>query len=76
MIRLILSGKLTLSAVTAIGGTFFLLIQNAAALDKNLLRAVVGIETTISSDARTARILGTQRQGSGVVIDDEGLVLT
>ena len=76
MISLILSGKLALSTAAAVAGTLFLLISGAAASEKNLLRAVVGIETTISPDARTARILGTQRQGSGVVIDDEGLVLT
>ncbi|MCP4329413.1 MAG: serine protease [Alphaproteobacteria bacterium] len=38
--------------------------------------AVVGIEATIPSDARTAGTLGTERAGSGVVIDDNGLVLT
>ncbi len=76
MISRIWSIKRAISATTAIAATLFMLIAGAAASDKNLLRAVVGIETTISPDARTARILGTQRQGSGVVIDDEGLVLT
>ena len=43
---------------------------------KDVLRAVVGVETHVPDDARTAKILGTQRRGSGVVIDSQGLVLT
>jgi S1-C subfamily serine protease len=39
-------------------------------------RAVVGVRSTIPGDARTARTLGTQREGSGVVVDADGLVLT
>ena len=76
MISRIRSIKRVISAAAGVAATLFMLTAGAAASDKNLLRAVVGIETTISPDARTARILGTQRQGSGVVIDDEGLVLT
>jgi S1-C subfamily serine protease len=41
-----------------------------------ILRAVVRIETRVPADARTARGLGTERTGNGVVIDDAGLVLT
>jgi S1-C subfamily serine protease len=37
---------------------------------------VVGIHATIPDDARTARILGTERTGSGIVIGADGLVLT
>ncbi len=40
------------------------------------LRAVVKISTRVPPDARTARRLGTEREGSGVVIDGNGLVLT
>ena len=76
MISRIRSIKRAISATAAIAATLFMPAAGAAASDKNLLRAVVGIEATISPDARTASILGTQRQGSGVVIDDEGLVLT
>ena len=42
----------------------------------NPLRAVVGIHAQVSGDARTARSLGTERRGGGVLIDDAGLVLT
>ncbi|MEQ9643123.1 MAG: S1C family serine protease [Alphaproteobacteria bacterium] len=40
------------------------------------LNAVVAIEAEIPSDARTARTLGTERAGNGVVIADGELVLT
>jgi S1-C subfamily serine protease len=38
--------------------------------------SVVAIRTTIPDDAFTADALGTRREGSGVVIRDDGLVLT
>jgi len=41
-----------------------------------LISAVVGVWAHIPDDARTAGALGTERTGSGVVIDDAGLVLT
>ena len=62
MISRIRSIKRAISVTAAVAATLFMLIAGAAASDKNLLRAVVGIETTISPDARTAGILGTQRQ--------------
>jgi len=40
------------------------------------LRAVVGLRAGIPADASTASSLGTERAGSGVVIRDNGLVLT
>lgn len=42
----------------------------------HVLDTVVGIDTRIPGNARTASFLGTTRQGSGVVISDDGLVLT
>ncbi|MDP6109034.1 MAG: serine protease, partial [Rhodospirillales bacterium] len=39
-------------------------------IEKNLLEAVVHIRATVPEDARTARFLGTYRQGSGVIIDN------
>ncbi len=38
--------------------------------------AVVGVKTTAVEDARSIETLGRKRQGSGVVIDADGLVLT
>lgn len=41
-----------------------------------VLDAIVKVHTEVPADARTARTLGTEREGSGVVIDQDGLVLT
>ena len=40
------------------------------------LDAVVMLRTEIPEDAFTASILGTERAGNGVVIRDDGLILT
>lgn len=42
----------------------------------NPFAAIVRVDAEIPPDARTARGLGTSRVGSGIVIDDSGLVLT
>ncbi len=41
-----------------------------------ILRAVVGIHSKIPANAISAKTLGTEREGSGVVIDTTGLILT
>lgn len=41
-----------------------------------VLSAVVSVRAEIPDDAFTAGILGTQRTGNGVIIDERGLVLT
>src|SRR4029450_8232139 len=43
---------------------------------KSALDSVVGLRADIPDDAFTAPILGTERTGCGVVIRDDGLVLT
>jgi serine protease Do len=42
----------------------------------DISKALVGIKTQVPASARTARILGTERIGSGIVIDATGLILT
>ena len=42
----------------------------------HVLSAVVGLRATAPNDAFTAGALGTDREGSGVVIGDDGLLLT
>jgi S1-C subfamily serine protease len=42
----------------------------------DVLHAVVELQAQIPADARSARTLGTERGGNGVVIDDSGLILT
>src|SRR5215475_5970875 len=43
---------------------------------EQLLSGVVHIKTFITPDGSTAENLGREREGTGVVIDDNGLVLT
>src|SRR5947207_1418778 len=40
------------------------------------LTSVVGLRTLVPSDAFTAETLGSERAGNGVLIRDDGLVLT
>jgi serine protease Do len=47
----------------------------AASLEE-LVSAVVRIKTFINPDGQTVQSLGREREGSGVVIDEDGLVLT
>jgi S1-C subfamily serine protease len=65
-------------AILAIG--FSLLVHSGPADAQDrfdiLFEAVVTVRSTVPDDARTARSLGTEREGNGVVIDDNGLVLT
>jgi hypothetical protein len=40
------------------------------------LSSVVGLSSQVPADAFTAEMLGTERAGNGVLIRDDGLVLT
>ena len=50
--------------------------QAPAATADELLTAIVGVRARVPKDARTAEALGTERAGSGVVIDANGLIVT
>ncbi|MEE8393573.1 MAG: S1C family serine protease [Rhodospirillales bacterium] len=50
--------------------------QEAPKSFEDVVRSVVGVRAHVPPDARTARSLGPERQGNGVVIDGDGLVLT
>lgn len=50
--------------------------QPAEPAVSEVLSAVVAVESTVPASARTAAALGTERAGSGVVIDGDGLVVT
>ena len=75
--------RVTISGVctTLAGATLVLTSLIAAAqaqsptLDQ-LLSSVVHIKTQITPDGRTAENLGRERDGTGIVIDDNGLILT
>jgi S1-C subfamily serine protease len=45
-------------------------------LVKYLLETVVSLQTTVPRDHPSASILGEERMGSGVVVDESGLILT
>lgn len=49
---------------------------SARASTRDRLEGVVQVSARIPPDARTASSLGTEREGTGVVIDDDGLILT
>jgi S1-C subfamily serine protease len=40
------------------------------------LQSLVRVRASVAADATTARTLGTEREGNGILIDDEGLILT
>jgi S1-C subfamily serine protease len=52
------------------------LAEDEAKLGPQVLDAVVRLRARIPSDARTAPYLGTEREGSGVLIDADGLIVT
>ena len=43
---------------------------------EEILKAVVKIRAIVPAEAFTAKTLGTEREGNGVVIDSKGLILT
>lgn len=78
--RLVLGRALAAGLAAA---ALFVLTQPAAAQRgpgenrmQEAVRAVVGIAAQIPETARSARSLGTERQGSGVIIGSDGLILT
>jgi S1-C subfamily serine protease len=46
------------------------------AVAKQLLASVVNLHATVARDHPSARILGNERMGSGVIVDSAGLILT
>lgn len=64
-----LAGVLTLPPRAAVA-------QNDEASPSDVLQSIVRITATVPTSARTARSLGTQRTGSAIAIDGNGLLLT
>jgi S1-C subfamily serine protease len=50
--------------------------DSAANAADELLSAIVQLKTSINPEGRTVKGLGQQRSGSGIVIDNNGLILT
>jgi serine protease Do len=63
------------ATLSALAGNTSASAQSTEATDE-LLSAIVQLKTYINPDGRTVRGLGQQRAGSGIVIDDKGLILT
>jgi S1-C subfamily serine protease len=59
-------------------GAIFVLSSPALAnqAPSSLFDAIVRVQTKVPIDARTAKSLGTEREGNGVIIDADGLILT
>lgn len=70
----LIAGLVVLTA-TAFGAVAQTAAPEKASLD-DLLSAVVRVKTYINPDGRTVDNLGRQREGSGIIIDESGLVLT
>lgn len=68
--------RLFLVSVLVAGAMFARPARAADEAPAAVLAAVVAVASEVPGDARTAEFLGTERAGSGVVIDDNGLVLT
>lgn len=63
------------SALLLLAASHIIAAEPAGELARRL-EAIVHVRAEIPADARTAGFLGTQRDGSGVVIDGAGLVVT
>ena len=64
------------STVTVLTAGVLLAGPSLAASPAEVVRGIVGINTEVPPDARTAGTLGRERTGTGIVIDSGGLVLT
>lgn len=65
--------------LVAIGLALLLLVAQPASrslAQDDPLQSVVTITSAVPANARTALVLGTQRTGNGILIGDDGLVLT
>ena len=73
---LLLVSVLSLPALLVGNRAAFAQDQNAKPITEDLLSSVVRVKTYINPDGRTVDNLGSERDGSGIVIDDSGLILT
>jgi S1-C subfamily serine protease len=67
--------RLVLSVMTIALGWGLAGPSRAASLEE-LVSAVVQVKTTVTPDGQTLQSLGRDREGSGVIIDEDGLILT
>ena len=67
---------LLLASITSVGALAQTALEQQSKALARASDAVVGVQVTAVEDARSAATLGRERQGSGVVISADGLVLT
>ncbi|MGE0718290.1 MAG: S1C family serine protease [Alphaproteobacteria bacterium] len=74
------SRRFFLGAVAALAALWVVIAPPRAAVAQapveTALQAVVKVRAFVAGEARSARTLGTLREGSGVVIDADGLIVT
>ena len=63
-------------AVFALSAPLLTIAQTDNPKFREVLSAIVHVHAQVPVTARTAHVLGTEREGSGVVIDANGLILT
>jgi S1-C subfamily serine protease len=69
--------SLVVGAMMAVMPTMWIAAPGAAAQSiEDLLGAIVYLKTFVPPDARSSRTLGRERDGTGIVIDQDGLILT
>src|ERR1043165_9757035 len=69
-------GTLISGVIALAAALFFAAVSAGAATREEIVSAVVPIKKTIAPDGQTVQSLGGAREGSGVVIDEDGLILT
>ena len=74
-VSLLVSGLVIYSFCLLTPGPFGQAVH-AASTSNDRLAAIVQVDALVPPSARTAMGLGTSRTGTGVVIDDQGLILT
>jgi serine protease Do len=65
-----------LTLALALGALAFATASARAASVEELIAGVVRIKTFINPDGQTVQALGREREGTGILIDEDGLVLT
>lgn len=70
------AGRAALSVAALLLASLWTAPSSFAAPTESILDAVVKVTASVPAEARTADTLGRVREGSGAVIDDNGLVLT
>ena len=75
-LRLAIASLSMMAAMVALAPPALAAKEGGETTVDKLLQAVVKVHARVPAEARTARGLGTERQGSGVIIAKDGLIVT